>query len=71
VAAAGRLTLGRMSAQVSGILLVSVFALAAAAGAVLACRLVALSAPSVRHLPGRRVGRGSAVIAPEEPDGTP
>jgi hypothetical protein len=60
-----------MPAQVSGILLVVVFALAGVAGAVLACRLVALSAPSVRQSPGRRAGRVPAVIAPEEPDGTP
>jgi hypothetical protein len=59
-----------MPAQVSGILLVGVFALAALAGVVLACRLVLLSAPSVRHPPGRKVRRAPAVIAPEEPDGT-
>jgi hypothetical protein len=59
-----------MPAQVSGILLVGVFALAAVAGVVLACRLVALSAPSVRRLPGGNAGRGPAVVASEEPDGT-
>jgi len=59
-----------MPAQVSGVLLVAVFALAALAGVVLACRLVALSAPSVRHPPGRKVRRAPAVIAPEEPDCT-
>jgi hypothetical protein len=59
-----------MSAQVSGILLVAVFALAAVAGVVLACRLVLLSAPSVRRPPGGNAGCGSAVIASEEPDGT-
>jgi hypothetical protein len=60
-----------MPAQVSGILLVGVFAVAAVAGAVLAWRLVALSAPAVRHPPGRKVSRVPAVTAPEEPDGTP
>jgi hypothetical protein len=60
-----------MPAQVSGILLVAVFAVAAVAGAVLAGRLVALSAPSVRHRPGRKAGRVPAVAASAEPDGTP
>jgi len=60
-----------MPAQVSGILLVAVFAVVAVAGAVLAWRLVALSAPSIRQAPARRAGRGPAVTSPEEPDGTP
>jgi hypothetical protein len=60
-----------MPAQVSGILLVAVFALVAVAGAVLAGRLVALSAPSVRQAPGRNAGRVPAVTAPGEPDSTP
>jgi hypothetical protein len=59
-----------MSAQVSGIVLVAVFALAAVAGAVLAGRLVLLSAPSVRRPPGGKAGRGPAVMASEEPDET-
>ena len=71
MAGAGRLTLGPMPAQVSGILLVAVFAVAAVAGAVLACRLVALSAPSVRQRPGRKAGRVPAVSAVEEPDRLP
>jgi hypothetical protein len=58
-----------MPAQVSGILLVAVFAVAAVAGAVLAGRLVALSAPSVRRPPGRKAGRVPAVTGSEEPDG--
>jgi hypothetical protein len=49
-----------MPAQVSGILLVAVFAVAAVAGAVLAWHLVALSAPSVRQAPGRKAGRAAA-----------
>jgi hypothetical protein len=60
-----------MSAQVSGILLVGVFALAAVAGVVLACRLVLLSAPSIRRAPRSKAGRVPAVIAPEEPEGMP
>ena len=59
-----------MPAQVSGILLVAVFAVAAVAGAVLALRLVALSAPSIRQ-PPHKAGRVAAVTAPEESDGTP
>jgi len=64
-------TLAPMPAQVSGILLVAVFAVVAVAGAVLAWRLVALSAPSIRQAPARRAGRGPAVTSLEEPDGTP
>ena len=66
-----RPTLAPMPAQVSGILLVAVFAVVAVAGTVLAWRLVALSAPSIRQPPGRKSGRGAAAAAPEEPDGTP
>ena len=55
-----------MPAQVSGILLVAVFAVAALVGAVLACRLVALSAPSVRHPPGRKVRREGRVVTEQE-----
>jgi len=54
-----------MPAQFSGVLLVAVFAVAAVAGAVLACRLVALSAPVVRHPPGRKVRRAPAPAGPE------
>jgi hypothetical protein len=69
-----------MPAQLSGILLVAVFALTAVAGTVLAWRLVALSAPSVRHPPDRKPGRAPAAPvpagavpgpAPAEPGGTP
>jgi hypothetical protein len=57
-----------------------VFALAAVAGAVLACRLVALSAPSIRRPPAASPPRPRAapVKAPAvseaahaKPDGTP
>jgi len=60
-----------MPAQFSGILLVAVFALAAVAGAVLAVRLVSLSAPSIRQGPGRKGGRAAAPEPrPAEPGGT-
>jgi hypothetical protein len=53
-----------MPAQLSGILLVAVFALTAVAGAVLAVRLVALSAPSNRRQgPRLTAGPGAAGAA--------
>jgi len=53
-----------MPAQVSGILLVAVFAVVAMAGTVLAWRLVALSAPSLRRPPGCRAGSGAGGSVP-------
>jgi hypothetical protein len=53
-----------MPAQLSGILLVAVFALAAVAGTVLAVRLIALSSPSARRpAPGPKAGPGPAKVA--------
>ena len=54
-------------AQLSGILLVAVFALTAVAGTVLAWCLVALSAPSIRHPADRKAGRAPAAPAPAAP----